>query len=336
MRVLVIRFSSIGDVVLTIPVLRCLRMQKPSAQIHYLIKKQFAPLLSACPYVDRIVEFEGSLLELVRKLRKEKYDFIADLHGSLRSWLVRQALAGTPSAVYPKHLLERALLVHLKAGWVVLPHVVDRYFEAVAPLGIKNDRAGLEYFIPEEERVDPLRWSLSPGEYVCVVVGAAHATKEIPVETLAQALNTVALPAVLIGGRADRQRAEILCRELCVPVVNLCGELTLNNSASLIEQAGVVVGGDTGMIHIAVALGKPVVQVWGSTVPELGMYPYMAGRWLPVRMLEVKWLGCRPCSHLGKKKCPKGHFLCMRAISSNEIASAIKWALRQGKEILKN
>lgn len=321
---------------LTVPVLRCLRTQLPFAEIHYLVKKQYASLLQACPYIDQTVEFDGKLWQLIKRLRKEKYDFIADLHGSLRSWIVRNALITTPSAVYPKHRFKRALLVHLKAGWVVLPHVVDRYFEAVAPLGIKNDKRGLEYFIPAEEHVDPARWGLTAGEYICVVVGAAHKTKEIPVEILAPALNMAGLPVALIGGRSDRSRAAALIQLLKVPAVNLCGMLTLNNSASIIEQSAVVVGGDTGMVHIAVALGKPVVQVWGSTVPELGMYPYVAGRLIPVRMLEVKWLGCRPCSHLGKKKCPKGHFLCMRAIEPGEIASAIRWALLQNKEILKN
>jgi len=317
MKILVLRFSSIGDIVLTTPVVRQLKMQVPNARVHFATKPAYRSLLEANPYVAKTHVLSGSLGELVRELRAERFDFIVDLHNNLRTRLIRLRLPGVPGRAFDKLNVQKWLLVNFKINQLPPVHIVDRYRAAAAPLGIRDDGGGLDYFIPPGQEVDvaaTLPAGFRAGEYAAVAIGAQHATKRLPVEKLIELVAKLApRPVVLLGGPEDESTGHVIALALqnastTSPVHNACGQFSLHQSASLVRQAAFVVSHDTGLMHIAAAFGKEIFSVWGNTVPQFGMYPYRT----PFQALEVPGLSCRPCSKIGFAECPQGHFRCMR------------------------
>ena len=329
MKILVIRFSSIGDIVLTTPVVRVLKTQL-EATVHYVTKERYAGIVRTNPYIDRVhVLREGqSLGQLAAVLRKEDFDCVIDLHHNLRTRLLQWHLRKKMFR-FDKLNVEKWLLVNGKINRLPSLHIVDRYLATVAPLGCKPDALGLDYFIPEADVV-PLEW-LPPTHrkgYVAYALGAQHNTKKLPVKRMIELCDKINKPVVLLGGPEDAATGEAIARffysggasagyeaglaELGKKTViyNACGKFNLNQSASLLRQARYVFSHDTGLMHIAAALKKEVFSIWGSTVPAFGMYPYRT----KFTVLENTKVSCRPCSKIGHKKCPKGHFKCMNEI----------------------
>lgn len=331
MKILVIRFSSIGDIVLTTPVLRCLRRQLPEAEIHYLTKAQFAPLLTANPHIDRLHFLEDDLEKILPELKAERFDFIADLHRNLRTARVKAALGEVKSAAFPKKNFAKWVAVNLRVNLMPDASIVERYFEAVEPLGVRNDGGGLEYYIPERARIsnDDIPTSHWAG-YVACVIGGSYPTKQLPVEQWQHFCALTPFPIVLLGSAEDRESGRQIAEQDSVKIYNSCGKFNINESAGLIERARVVVSNDTGLMHIAAAFHKPIISLWGNTSPELGMFPYYGGNNLKSRVsplsviLENKKLGCHPCSKLGYQRCPRGHFKCMRELSMEAVAEAVQ------------
>lgn len=308
-KILIIRFSSIGDVVLTTPVIRCVKQQL-AVEVHYLTKASFAGLLESNPYVDRVHTIDKDVDHaLVQKLRAEQFDFVIDLHNNLRTLRLKSALK-VPSKSFPKLNVQKWLLVTFKVRRMPDVHIVDRYLETVKHLGVENDGEGLDYFIPEGSVVDvnSLPETHASG-YVAVVIGGQHATKMMPLAKLIEVCHALKSPVVLLGGPEDAAKGEAILDAIGPQVFNACGKFKLDESASLVQQALWVITHDTGLMHVAAAFKKRIVSVWGNTVPELGMHPYLpdAGS----KMVEIKNLSCRPCSKIGFSKCPKKHFHCM-------------------------
>jgi ADP-heptose:LPS heptosyltransferase len=310
MKVLIIRFSSIGDIVLTSPVPRCIRKQYPDSVIHYLTKAPFRSLLENSPYIDKIFTITSKADERISQLQAENYDHIIDLHNNIRSLQVRKALQ-KPSTVFRKLNLKKWLLVNFKIDLMPAQHVVDRYLETVQKLGVSNDHQGLDYFIPEKDELplDTLPSTFGKG-YIAFVIGAKHGTKQLPTDKLIRICKQLRKPIVLLGGKEDQELAAAVTTAVGENCFNACGRYNLNQSASLVRQSETVISHDTGLMHIAAALGKRVISVWGNTVPALGFSPYKPGQGSV--MLEVTGLDCRPCSKIGYNKCPEGHFRCMR------------------------
>lgn len=323
MKILVIRFSSIGDLVLTTPVIRCLHRQL-GAEVHVLTKAAFAPLLSDNPYVRRIYIWEEIREGDMDTLTRERFDQVVDLHNNLRSWKVRLAL-GRPSVAFDKLNIAKWLRVRL--GWDILPHqhLVDRYFEGMASLGVIYDGEGLDHFIPADAAVDPGKYLPENTPFAVAVLGAAHATKQIPAGKYRDILSDIAGPVLLIGGPAEQAEGEAMAAiPSAFPRVNLAGQLSLQQSADVIRRSAVVLTPDTGMMHLAAALRKPVVTVWGNTIPAFGMYPFYPDGMAEETRFEVGGLSCRPCSKLGAPQCPKGHFRCMNDQPAAAIARAVE------------
>lgn len=321
MKILLLRFSSIGDIVLTTPVARCLKKQL-GAEVHFLTKKAFGPLLSPSPYIDRVFTFEKEIDEVLPLLKAGHYDLIVDLHHNLRSLRLKLAL-GRPARSFDKLNFEKWLLVNLKVNRMPDVHIVQRYLSTVSHLGVRDDGEGLDYFIPPEEEVVVSDFSalLSEGNYIAFVLGATHATKRLPFDKMIEICRNLDQPVVLLGGKSEQATGD---RILGSNVVNLCGRLSLHQSASFVRQAGKVLTHDTGLMHIAAAFRKKIVSVWGNTVPSFGMYPfYPTGIHLNTS-IEVEGLSCRPCSKIGFDTCPKGHFRCMNDISVPAIIAALK------------
>lgn len=317
MKVLVIRFSSIGDIVLTTPIIRCLKKQIPGIELHFLVKKNFLPVLAHNPYIDKIHTISSNVRECLPELRKENFDHVIDLHHNFRSAQVKRALKAKNDS-FNKLNVEKWLLVNLRINRLPKVHIVDRYFEAVKALGVKNDGLGLDYFIGEEEKVDvAARCGAEPGQYHVVVAGGSYYTKQIPLHKLAEICTLSDKKILVLGGPEDAPLGEELERQFGKKVFSACGKFSINQSASLIQLADKVITSDTGLMHIAAAYKKNIISIWGNTIPEFGMDPYKAGN--HSRILEVTGLSCRPCSKLGYKKCPKGHFKCMNEIELNGI-----------------
>lgn len=324
MKILVIRFSSIGDIVLTGPVVRCIREQMPGAEVHYLTKKAFLPVAQAIGHSDKIFTIEKEVSEVIDDLKKEGYDFIVDLHHNLRSMQVKRALK-KKSAAFPKLNVEKWLMVNLRINKLPGVHIVDRYFETVKSLGVKNDEKGLEYHIPANEEIDlsfiPYPLLLKDG-YIGFVIGANHYTKQLPVHKIISICRQIDMPIVLLGGKTDEAKAVEIEKILGDKVYNACGKYSINGSASLVRQAKKIITHDTGLMHIAAAFKKDIISVWGNTVPAFGMYPYLPGA--NSHITEVTGLRCRPCSKIGFKACPKKHFKCMELIDELKVIKFLK------------
>ncbi len=327
MKFLILRFSSIGDIVLTTPVIRCLKKKFPEAEIHYATKKAFRSIVRHNPYISQIHLLEDSVFTLINELKQQKFDYVIDLHHNQRTWLIK-TLLGVKSFSFNKLNFEKWLIVNFKINKLPQQHIVDRYLETCKTLGVENDGQGLDYFIPKEDEVDILTLpeAFHKG-YVSWVIGAKQNTKQFPVVKIVNALNEIDLPVVLMGGKEDLANADKIFSSLeDRAIFNACGKFSLNQSASLIRQAKLVVTNDTGLMHIAAAFKKPVYSIWGNTIPAFGMSPYFGNNDAAgniSRKFEVLNLDCRPCSKLGYSSCPKSHFKCMNLINELEIAKAV-------------
>ncbi len=327
-KVLVIRFSSIGDIVLTTPVVRTLKTQLPDCEVHYLTKIGFKSIVENNPYIDQNHFLEGSLIQLVGQLKKERFDLIIDLHNNLRTRLIK-ALMGVKSFTFNKLNWQKWLKVNLKIDKLPNRHIVDRYMDAVSTLGVKMDTLGLDYFIPESDEV-PLDWlpESHRKEFVAFAIGAQHATKRLPLKRMIELCDKINKPIILLGGPSDSATGEEIERFFTKTaksapmeegltklnkktiIYNACGKYNLNQSASLVKQATHVFTHDTGLMHVAAAFKKPIYSIWGNTIPSFGMYPYRT----KFTVFENNKIDCRPCSKIGHQKCPKGHFKCMNDI----------------------
>jgi ADP-heptose:LPS heptosyltransferase len=314
MKILVIRFSSIGDIVLTTPVVRCLKNQL-DCEVHYATKKEYASVLYGNPYIDKFHFLEKDLDGLVKQLKDEKFDHVIDLHNNLRTSHIKLRLGGKWSR-FSKLNIPKWLLVNFKTNRLPDVHIVHRYIQTAEKLGITYDGKGLDFFIKPEDELDVLR--LLPVEfrenYVCLVPGAKFATKSIPVDKCLEIIQHITRPIVILGGPAETEAGEEITRlSNRNDVLNLCGKISLGKSAAAIKHAYSIITADTGLMHMAASFDKKIVSVWGNTVPEFGMYPLLPedGNGQSI-ISEVKDLPCRPCSKIGYAKCPKGHFKCMK------------------------
>ena len=328
---LIIRFSSIGDIVLTTPVIRCLRKQYPEAEIHFLTKQAFRSIVAHNPYINKIHTLGDSFELMLHELLIEEYDYIIDLHHNLRTLRIKRFLKNVKSFSFNKLNVEKFILTNFKINTLPKKHIVDRNLETVASLGVVNDGMGLDYFIPtlDEIKKDDIPTSHMHG-YIAVVIGAALATKKLPLHKLKELCTAIDHPIILLGGKEDYEDGKAIAKVDEIKIYNACGKFNLNESADLVKGAKLVISHDTGLMHIAAALQKPVISVWGNTVPAFGMYPYYGSRSnRQYDVVEINKLWCRPCSKIGYNKCPKGHFKCMEKIDVNYIVNLVRLRLQQ-------
>ena len=309
MKLLIVRFSSIGDIVLTTPVIRCLKQQLDQVEIHYLTKQKFRTILSENPYIDQLHTIEKSTNEITSKLKSLDFDYIIDLHNNIRTRSLSWKL-GVKTYRFPKLNIKKWLYVRFKINLLPNIHIVDRYFDAVKSLSIKNDFLPCDFYIKEKDQVNiNQNFKINAYSYVAFAVGAQFATKRLPNHKIREICKKISLPIILLGGPEDAQNGKEIQLGLS-HVTNACGTFTLSQSASIVEQAKTVITHDTGLMHIASAFEKHIVSIWGNTTPAIGMYPYMP-RKKDFSIHEVNNLSCRPCSKIGFKTCPKKHFKCM-------------------------
>ncbi|MCS6820426.1 MAG: glycosyltransferase family 9 protein [Microscillaceae bacterium] len=321
MKILVIRFSSIGDVIWVTPALRCLKTQKPNIELHFCTKKAYRDLFSHNPHIDKLHLLDKDLNKLITQLKAEKFDLIIDLHKNLRTFYLKLRL-GVKSYSYQKLSFEKWLYVHFRINRLPNCHTADRYLATLQPLGVVPDGKGLELYIPPEQEV-PLNYypKTHQNGFVAVVIGASYFTKKLPLNKLIELCQAIPLPIVLVGGKEDALVASQIVayfeqNNTSKPMIfDTCGKLSIIQSASVVKRALWVVGHDTGLMHIAACFQKKIYTIWGSTTPNMGLYPYKTD----FEVIENNEISCRPCSHLGRKKCPKGHFKCMQDLNFETI-----------------
>ena len=322
MKILIIRFSSIGDIVLTTPVIRCVKTQLPEAEVHFLTKRVHRKVVKDNPYIDKQFYLRRSLTDTLKELRRYDYDYIIDLHHNLRSTFVKLMLKGKSYSVR-KLNYEKWLLVNFKINRLPHLHLVDRYMETVRDLGVYNDGEGLDYFIPEEDEI-PLE--LLPEThrkgYIAFVMGAKHKTKKLPTFKISAICEALDRPIILLGDKTEKRKGQMVQMGVGDHIYNACDKYNLNQSASIVKGADLVITHDTGLMHIAAAFRKKIISVWGNTMPQFGMAPYYGknGDVVSSRIVQKKGLKCRPCSKIGKYRCPKEHFNCMNLISEDQVA----------------
>jgi ADP-heptose:LPS heptosyltransferase len=325
LKILIIRFSSMGDIVLTSPVLRCLKTQLPAVELHYLTKSSNYELLRGNPHISKLHLIDVNEDKVIEQLQREQFDYIIDLHHNLRSWRFKRALKGKALS-FNKLNWQKWLFTNFKINLLPKQHIVDRYLATIEPLGVKNDGAGLDYFIPDDCRLPANDFDRRLAHsFVAFSIGGQHATKQLPAAKIAAICAGIKQPVLLMGGKEDVKVAEWVIQQAGMEhVLHSCGKVNINQSADLLRQARLLITHDTALMHIGAALGIHTLAIWGNTVPDFGMYPYFSAGNENYLNFEVHNLACRPCSKIGYKQCPKKHFDCMEKHDVPAIIAATR------------
>jgi heptosyltransferase-2 len=338
-KILVIRFSSIGDIVLSTPLLRILHVSFPYCQIDFVVRKEYAELVRNNTNLNHIYEFDAKtglsgLRKLKNQLRAEQYDLILDIHNSLRSRYLRWMLGADDAVIINKHIFARTMLILLKKNFYhSVVSVADRYIEPVQKYGIENDGKGLELYISDEIRAQAaakMKKMEMPGSGTMIgfCPSAKHATKCWPQEYFEELgvklSKDFRAKILLFGGSQDKEKCSSIAHAINSlsdegRAIDLSGELSLLESAIAMEACTLIVTNDSGLMHVASAMKKKVVAIFGPTVREFGFFPVGTES----VTVERNVLYCRPCSHIGSKTCPEGHFRCMKEILVDEVIKSI-------------
>lgn len=305
-----------GDIIYTTPIVRCLKLQLPGAEIHFLTKPAFKYIYEGNPYLEKLLLLQESLSETIQQIKAEKYDYLIDLHNNLRTSVIKFR-TGVPASTYKKQPLKKWLFLKWKWNLVSEKHLVERYMEAVAFLGVKNDEQPINYYLKQQYQLADLLPAAQLPQFIVFIIGATHFTKRMPNEKVAAICKDIQLPIVLLGGKDVEANGEQITSFTGKKIYNACGKLTLDQSVFILTKAEKIIGFDTGLTHIAEAFDRPIASVWGGTTPDLlGVFPYK------VKDAEVVGidLACRPCSKFGLEKCPLGHFKCMHDIPNEQIS----------------
>jgi len=331
-KILVIRMSSIGDIILTTPLVRCLKNRYPETEITFVIKEQFAELLSHSPYIDRLVPFGSKtgfagLRSLKKKLRAEKYDLVIDIHKNLRSLYLRTFIGAGKVRGYSKQIVRRTVLIWLRINlFKKIKPVFLRYFESVRNFDVAYDGAGTEITVPAHissyvNGILPKAGYAGSGPVIILCPGATYFNKKWLPERFAETARILAGSKnafiIIHGGKGDEQLCESIAMQAGPKTINMAGKFTLLETAALLKSASLVIANDSGLLHLAQSQKTPVTGIYGATVRELGFFPMDEES----AVVEIP-LYCRPCTHKGLDRCPEKHFRCMKDITADSVAAA--------------
>lgn len=339
MKILIIRLSSLGDIILTTPLIEAIKKKDPDAKIDYLVKKEFAEILRGNPHLNRIIPFDSKgldkglsgLLSKIKDLRKEGYSHIIDIHNTPRSRIISGLIPGTITLRYNKQALKRRLL---RWGFKVnTVHTIDAYLGALAPLGPpgieEGDKCPRIYLEKKEkEKAEQLlkENGLDQAKVLLGInAGAKWPTKMWPKERFIAVTKKTAdelgAKVLIFGGPEESELSEDIAVEIGEAALSIAGKTSLKESAALIAKCTLFLSNDSGPMHMATAVGVPVVALFGPTVQAFGFSP--KGKSIVIE----KELDCRPCSLHGSIQCPKGHFECMNLIDVDTVFEALKTLL---------
>lgn len=322
-KILVVRLSSLGDILLTTPLLRALKNCNPNLQIDFLLRQEYKDLLKLNTNLHELFLFtrnDFENLNLVNKLKEKRYDLVIDLQNNLRSRSVISKLKGE-KVKFDKKSFQKILLVKTKINLLKdAPPIPARYASVIE--GLQLDNAGLDLFTDKV----PTAAIKSKQNLIGICPGARHLTKRWPVEyyiQLGKLLIQNNFNVVLFGGKIDSD----ICKKIKIEIpeaLNLQNNDDILQTAADMKFCSAVVCNDSGLMHTASAVGVKVLTIFGSSVKEFGFVPYNCKSLL----LENNSLSCRPCSHIGRESCPEKHFSCMKELKPefvfNELIKFIK------------
>ncbi len=315
--ILILRLSSIGDIVLTQPVAKVLREVYPDATIDYLTKEPFIGIVETFGCIDTIHIWKNKR-GILRKLRMQKFDLVIDLHSKLNTFIIKSLVRGKKTVTYnKKHYLRKKIVKNITEKSIV--STVDLYFSALKKLGIEKKYPYPELF-PNDENLKNIKNLLSLEKYkkIGIFPGALHATKMYPLEKLAKFIDSVPskwnCKFIILGSKSEKPLSVELQENIKTELLDLCGEFNISQLISVISNMDVIISNDSGPMHIAAALSKPQIALFGATHPRLGFAP------LNKKAVTISSnISCQPCSLHGSALCPKRHFLCMNSISPELI-----------------
>jgi len=321
---LIIRFSSIGDIILTTPVIRSLRKAYPHSEIHYLTKHKYSEVLQHNPHINKFLYLKKSLYQTISELKSEKYDAIFDLHNNLRTNFIALTLPLKKWRSFRKCNWDKFLITKFKKKNITIPHVVERYGETLQIVNTQLDNEGLDFFIPDtnlQSAKNEIETFFGIGiKPVAIALGSTKYTKKWLPEYFVDLIKLLNLPTILLGGENELSDAHFITQKTTFQLYNVVSTKTLTESAALIKHCRFIISHDSSLMHIAAALKINVLTIWGNTIPEFGMYPYKS----MFLTAQVENLNCRPCSRLGYDACPKGHFRCIRELYPKNVIELLK------------
>ena len=327
-KILIIRFSSMGDILLSTPFIRQVRNFFPGAEISYVIKEEYKELLQYNSKIDQLLVYSKmskgkGLKEIKDFIKKEKYNYIFDLHNNFRSIYLRM----NRKAGYVNHIrkdkLKQVALVYLKKNFYnTIVSIPERYFNVAKDIDILPDNKGLELYWKKDisDKVENYMFKkgLNPEDnFISIAPGASFYNKRWPVEFFEEVISmtgkNLKYKFTILGDKNDQYLGKKLSASDCV--YDMTGQLSMLESAIIIAKSRALLSNDSGLMHMAAAVNTPVLAIFGSTVKELGFFPYKVKN----SVVEIKNLKCRPCSHIGKNHCPKKHFRCMLDIKPDIV-----------------
>ena len=337
----IIRLTSLGDIVLLTPLIRVMRKTWPNARIDMIISEHCADIMRFNPHIDNLhiintKKGTAAFLKqwLTLKTSLPNFDLAIDVHCSLRSRLLRKGIAKKvvkydPARAYKRDLVKNKTRIPIDSI-ISVPH---RYFTALRDFPeIFPDNQGLEFWLEKEKELSAYPQQHIGGQRIILAPGAKHATKRWPARHFAELIDLLFqqyhLPIALIGGPDDAELCEEIQKLVSFEVENVTGTMTLHELAEFMDTAKCIIGNDSGLMHIAAARHIPIITIFGSTVPEFGFLPYHTT--FQIASIE---LPCKPCTHIGKEKCPLGHFSCMNDLSPTTVFEKVQTLLNQSANI---
>jgi ADP-heptose:LPS heptosyltransferase len=323
MKFLIVCFSSPATVLFLTPVIRALKVQAEDAEVHLCVKAFNQYVLADNPYVDTIYPIDPNFWKTSLLLKEERYDFVFDFENNIKSFLLSK-ICNAKTFRLNKRRLQSWLMTNLKINLPPTQHITERFFEVVRNFDLKQDDLGLDYFIPEQDKI-PVEWLplTHQHNYVVVIIEAPYNTRKLSTSRLIELCDKINKPIVLIGSKNDFKEGGIVedffkrqsedweagLKELNKKTIvfNACGKFSLHQYASIIKKAQHVFTYDNDFVPIASAFKRNTFLLLGNTTLQFGRYPYKT----KYTILENNKIGCRPCSSKGYDRCPRGHFKCM-------------------------
>lgn len=317
-----IRLSSIGDIILTTPVLEALRSRYPDAQIDFLVMDRFKDAMQGVPWIDNLILFPKAsykglhgLIRFGKQLSQTHYDVVIDLHAKIRSIIIARQLK-TRVLRYRKRAWWKSILVPLRlTTYHVDDTIVRNYFRPLSKLDVYYTREKL-YFHFEPSDLEAVQIT---GDFVVLAPGAANQTKKWLPEYFGRLGHLIQKPVVIVGGKEEFEAFEEIRRIIGSSCKNMAGKLSLKESGALISRAQYVVTNDSGPFHIARGVNSKVFVIFGPTDPKMFTYDDNT-------VLLYNDLDCSPCSLHGDEKCPQGHFRCMKELTPEKVFAKISEA----------
>jgi len=329
MRILILRFSSMGDILLATPVLDILKEKYPDCQIDWVVNKKFEDVLNTNPLINKLIIFQDSesLKNIRREISVSDYDFIFDLHKNSKTYYLTRNKKNVFR--YNKRVFERFMLVYFKKKYNKIIPAAKMYFQALEKAGISTpDNWKLTFEINKEiEEAAVKKFNLTNNSYIAIIPGASYSTKMWPKEYFRDLVikignsDLVYKKIFLLGkGVKEESAGKFITEGNEAHCTDLMGKLSLQETAVILKYSRLVVTNDNGPMHLAECFNKKIIAIFGCTTEEFGFYPYST----EYKIIENKGLRCRPCTHFGRNECPDKHFKCMNDISVESVYETLK------------